>query len=128
MGSTLKSIVRSALCQTLEDGQFYGKYWAEADDGAALNQLIRLRARWLHCDQREWEWAWAGDDNSAYSPAEKLFFTIEPDQHGDRSAARDFWDTIFGRGLLLPRHLNSDFVRGFAEGAIEVRNAQVFGN
>ena len=54
----------------------------------------------------------------AYGPGEHLYFAIEPDQHGDRRAACDFWEGVVGDNISGSG--DEDYVNAFVEGALEL--------
>ena len=75
---------------------------------ATLSQLRRLAELAQVSCPSEWDrWFTMGTD--AYTAAERLFFTLNPDQEGDREAAAEFWGG----------HLADREVQEFAEGALE---------
>ena len=85
-----------------------GRKWAEqhAED-AELQRLATSTGLW---------WGLSFDDGTELSTAELFFFTIRPEQDGDREAARHFWQSVTG-GTDMPEIV---FVDAFAEAAAEV--------
>lgn len=116
----LRASKRKHEDHTYELGHSAGKDWAR--NQAEVPELQRLES--LH-DQyghtHEWDLIFSSDDTSAYGVGEGFYFTIQPNDNGDRQAAEEFWQANTG-GDDRGRELMSDdsYVRGFAEGALAV--------
>ncbi len=89
-----------------------GQKWAE--ETASKTEVDRLNDWWdafrTESDRNRWL-----DADDAYSAAERLYFEMNPDDAGDREAAKGFWSLIVGDD----ESPDTGFVRGFAEGALE---------
>jgi hypothetical protein len=90
----------------VEAGQEWAKRRAEA---AELTRLERLHTE-LRGDLSQ---AFHDSADSAYGSGELFFFTICPEDDGDREAASDFWEDH-------EESNDSEYVRGFADGALNV--------
>ena len=89
------------------EGQDWAKQHAEA---IQLKQLSEARDR-----NHDWSFDVGG---SAYGPAERFFFIIDPAADGDREQAVDFWQQILGDDA--EQLTESEFVQAFAEGAMNI--------
>ena len=90
-----------------------GQKWAANE--ATCDHLDRLNELYEQLRHEPIGWdSWFSDQPSGvHTTAERLFFVIEPEQHGDRSAAETFWE-CFEHAY----DLDAEFVKAFAEGAI----------
>jgi len=86
-----------------------GQKWAR--EKAEAPQLERLERR--RDPQHDWYFT---EGSSAYGACEHFYFIIEPDQDGDRGAARVFWEQVG----LEEESKDETVVQGFAEGAMDV--------
>jgi hypothetical protein len=96
-----------------KEGHEAGREWAKNE--AEAGELIRLEKLHDACSPAEWGQFFWTSDRDAYGAAELFVFKIWPDDDGDRDAARNFWD---GQGH--EEYPDDDFVRAFAEGALEI--------
>lgn len=97
------------------EGMGHGRRWAMEDaEAAELERLARLRGEL----RGDWEAVFDMEHDSAYDPSEWFCFAIRPDDESDRAAAAEFWESAVDR--KPPRGETPSFVRGFAEGALEV--------
>ena len=101
-------------------GSKAGKNWAK--DVAEVPQLQNLEQLRDSCStSHEWGLQFDGESNSAYSTAERLAFGINPEMEGERNDAAGFWEIAVGDGPVVESNLADDeFMRGFAEGALDV--------
>jgi hypothetical protein len=101
-----------------KEGVEFGQKWAK--DSAEVDQLERLSDFYDSCsrDSLGWEGRFDLPNTSCkYTAAERIAFVILGDDYDDDcGAASDFWELVAER----ENHLLDDFVRGFAEGALEV--------
>ncbi|MGE0536751.1 MAG: hypothetical protein AB7O68_17400 [Pirellulales bacterium] len=107
-------------CKSYEAGFETGKKWAEVN--ADAKQLQNLEQLWDSCStSHEWELQFDGESNSVYSAAERLAFEINPEMDGERNEAAGFWEIAVGDDAVAESNLADDeFMRGFAEGALDV--------
>jgi hypothetical protein len=100
-----------------KEGSEAGRGWAK--DTAEVEELERLQTA-RNRDWRGWDEIFDNDDpNRAYGPGEIVVFLINPEADGDRDAASQFWEQAVGensRDLMY----DGSFVRGFAEGALNI--------
>ena len=90
------------------EGMKAGRKWAEQRAyGVELQRLTTCAGLW---------WGLNFDDGTELSAGERFFFTIRPDQDGDREAALAFWTSVTGAAEMP----DSVFVDAFAETAAEV--------
>jgi hypothetical protein len=108
----------------LKEGFDAGQRWAQ--NSAEADELERLSGFYESCHRDSWGWEGLFDlpeCASAYSAAERIAFVILGGEHdGDRGAASDFWEEAVDWEEAVERkdHPANEFVRGFAEGALEV--------
>ena len=97
-----------------------GKTWAQ--DAAKPKQFQNLEQLRDSCStSHEWGLQFDGESNSAYSTAERLAFGINPEMEGERNDAAGFWEIAVGDDAVAESNLADDeFMRGFAEGALDV--------
>jgi len=99
------------------EGFGLGRQWAE--NKASPVELERLAEARESQSEDEWgsNFESCSTSEDRYGPGYVLFFTMNPDE--DNTAAVDFWTNV-----LFDPHSNKPwegaFVRGFAEGALEV--------
>ena len=110
--------LRASKARSAEDdyqeGFEEGRGWAMTRaEAAELEDL----AAWREQAGLDWELHFDRTVSDAYSPGEILVFAISPERNGDREIAREFWE-----GNVSSPHLSlkSEFVRGFAEGALDL--------
>ncbi len=60
-----------------------------------------------------------GGPNDAYSPGERLYFELNPDDGVDRDAAREFWERTLGDDYVA-LCCDSEFIDSFARAAVEL--------
>jgi hypothetical protein len=112
----LRASMRRVEDEQYRQGTQCGREWVE--DRAEANDLIRLE-RWKARVGWEWDQLFSRDDqNNAYSMAELLVFEIWPEDDGDRSTAQSFWEEALGDDTSAVD--DPQFVKGFAEGALEL--------
>ena len=103
------SVADSALVQ----GRRAGRAWAAR---APLYHLQALGVRFAEDRQHPeipWHWQFRNDLLSDFTPAERLYYILEPARRGNRTAARQFWQLAVG---TLPPW-DTDWMVGFAEAA-----------
>lgn len=103
--------------ETYRAGMTAGKNWAKREAKAGeLRRLERSRAK-----VRDYEWDMLFDENSnnAYAPCEWVVFDIRPNTDGNREAADEFWENVLGVGYQAFIS-DEQFIKGFAEGALDV--------
>src|SRR5262249_12612635 len=114
----LRASKRTLDDDRFQDGFAMGQAWAKAS--AEAGELERLAD--LRDSSNQDSWGWQGNFNlpdsaSAYSAAERIAFVILGEEYdGDRDEASNFWEQQAGQ----KKHPPDEFVRGFAEGALEV--------
>jgi hypothetical protein len=107
----LKKSVLDAEAEEYEQGKGVGRRWAcESADGKALQRLERLHEGMGN----DW-WQLFRDDLNHHTVAERLAFEIDPGTRGDTKAAHIFWERASGEA-----EPSAEYVRGFAEAALEV--------
>jgi hypothetical protein len=101
-----------------QEGFAMGQAWAKVSaEAGELERLADLRDR-----SSQDGWGWEGnfdppDGASAYSAAERIAFVILAEEYdGDWGEASNFWEQQAGQ----EKHPPDEFVRGFAEGALEI--------
>jgi hypothetical protein len=90
-------------------GEAYATF-ARSESAAKVERLIEFVEQlpiW------RWDYFWFHDN--AYTPAELLFFVLEPDQDGDREAAAAFFDRVCANAGDMT---DANFVKEFAEGML----------
>lgn len=105
------------------DGKDAGEDWAkETASAAELKRLSRLREKLDHEPQYGWEWFFDSSVNrGAFSPADHLAFAIlGDDDDRDREDSTRFWETATGWDQYNSSLTDDQFLRGFAEGALEI--------
>lgn len=96
------------------EGFAAGQAWASnTAEAIELERVDKLHQRLSEAD---WKWWFASDDNNTYSPAELFVFIVRPENEQDRAYAESFWREL-GRDYL---QIEDEWMRGFAEGALEV--------
>jgi hypothetical protein len=109
----LRASMQKHESEQYNEGHAAGQEWAK--NKAEAGELILLE-RWRDsCGPHDWQDCFVTDERSAYSAAEHFVFRIRPECDGEREAVSDFWEQ---RGR--EDHPQDEFVRGFAEGALEV--------
>ena len=106
--------------QCLESGRQHGQKWAH--EQATKGQLARLQKHHRNLALQpiyNWEW-WFCDHFDAWTPAERLYFIIGglDTDDCDCDAPAQFWASLPDSDDF--DLMDSDFLRGFAEGAIEI--------
>lgn len=101
--------------ESYKDGFYVGQGWAkDIAEVRELQNLARVRR-----SIRDEDWTFETDDNSAYGAWEWLYFQIFPEHDRDRDEADVFW-----AGVLEdeddPRRFDAGFLRGFADGALDI--------
>jgi hypothetical protein len=88
-----------------------GRKWAwQTAEARELENLQAVK------DGQDWDERFIENKMTVYGPHEVFVFTIQPENDGDRRSAREFWESIVGNDKTPV----TDFVRGFADGAIKV--------
>jgi hypothetical protein len=100
--------------QEFKQGREAGRAWAMNRAEAA--ELERLAAFVERCGL-DWDGLFDRAGTDAYSAGERIVFAILPEDDGDRGASHCFWEMNAGDPDLAMR---PEFVRGFAEGAVEL--------
>ncbi|MFL5329166.1 MAG: hypothetical protein ACJ8C4_09635 [Gemmataceae bacterium] len=101
-----------------DSGERAGTMWARHDaDGEQLGRLTHWHGQMQAASYGDFDAMI--DGATAYCPAEQVYFTIHPEDEGDRTAARHFWQGFF-EGIDAGPLGNVDFVKGFIEGAMIV--------
>jgi hypothetical protein len=118
----LRASQQQAEDKSYKEGFEAGKEWAMREaEAPELRRLASLKQRLRH----DWEYAMFSTDEhtSAYGPAERLLFAVQPDTDGDRQLAAERWaGMLIGCSEDNAERLACDgeFVHGFAEGALDV--------
>lgn len=86
-------------------GHFQGASWATAKGNKLRAARVKKLDASLPADMGIRQWF---ESASAFTPAERLFFVIEPKQDGDREAAQKFWTSRSASGDV-------DYLVGFVE-------------
>ncbi len=97
------------------EGREAGQEWARNQAEAA--ELIRLEKLREHSGASDWEAFFTTGEREAYGVPQHFVFQVFPEWDGSREASRDFWETQAGDDNGYP---DDAFVRGFAEGALEI--------
>jgi hypothetical protein len=114
----LKASQESQATDDYKRGHFLGGEWAKTQAEAA--GLKRLAACNESCSPIEWDQMFdTGPGPSTNSAAERLAWVIRPDLEGDRDRTDAFWEKVASWGLDGQLG-ESEFLKGFAEGALEV--------
>lgn len=97
-----------------------GARWANrcTTDLDVRGMLINLEKLQKQYQGPEWE-KWFERGEWVSSPAERLHGAMDPDVHGEEKAIQEFSRGTWGD--VDPHALPSEFLRGFAEGALSVR-------
>jgi hypothetical protein len=115
----LRASKRRADDEQRKDGFEAGEAWAK--DEAETDELERLERFLARLDG---EPSFGRDEffsdfgQKTYSTAEGLYFALHPEDDRDRRAAEHFWEEALGDNVELAS--NDSFLRGFAEGAVEL--------
>jgi hypothetical protein len=101
-------------------GQKLGYAWAR--DVASARQLARLGSFCEQCGFQgpRWESQFARRDSGAFNAADRLAFVILGDVGNRRQESTVFWDEAIGLDQYKSDLTNAEFLRGFAEGALDV--------
>ncbi len=95
-----------------QDGLKAGQRWAmHKADAGELRRLERLQGRL----ENDWDTWFQSDDTRAQSTAGRFVSEVAPELSAYPGGAREFWETA-----AADEHPEDEFVRGFAEGALEV--------
>ncbi|MBU1702315.1 MAG: hypothetical protein KJ970_12030 [Candidatus Eisenbacteria bacterium] len=118
----LRASKRSSDSECYKDGYAAGQEWAKnRAEARELERLDSLQARLAHEPSYGWNEYFDSDyGSSAYGLGERLYFDLDPEYNGDRSAAKDFWECVVGE--KISSDLPDEFIRGFAEGALSIWN------
>jgi hypothetical protein len=104
--------MRAAVARTQAEheaeGHCLGRRWA--CEGTDYRAMRNLEAQGPDRDSDEWEQFFA-DDHAAH----ELYFTLYPEDDGDCDTADEFWLGVADAPIPSP-----EFVRGFAEGVLDV--------
>jgi hypothetical protein len=100
-----------------QQGAQAGREWAMHD--ADFDELERLSDLVNQVSPSGFECLIDRRANSAYAPAERLYFIMSPEQDGDRAVVNDFWERAAGSQFadLVNRE---GFLEGFVAGAVEI--------
>jgi hypothetical protein len=112
----LRASKREHLEKLHADGVNAGREWAAESAEAA--ELIRL-ANWKERAAGDWDDCFVDSEHRSNSAAEEFVSTVWPEDCGDSVDAREFWESQGFDG----RDPEGEFVRGFAEGALEIWDA-----
>lgn len=97
-----------------------GKQWAEQRAEAFELQRVEDLRDEIDGDPRQsWDAYFEFNEGDVYGPDECLFFTIRPEVEKDRREAEAFWESEGGDSLQAAKD-RGEFVRGFAEGALDL--------
>jgi hypothetical protein len=113
----LRASKRKSDSEQSRDGYTAGQAWAERHAEAAELERLDSFVTCIEQDSSDWD-GFLDASGSAYGPGERLYFALQPDDDGNRGAARDFWEGA-ARAEALDS-LPGEFIRGFAEGALSV--------
>ena len=116
----LRASKRKMDSEEYQHGYENGRAWAnDTAEAAELERLESLEEGLKNQPVYGWEFFFDSQahPNSAYSTAEDLYFALQPNdqEDRDRDAAKDFWESAAGDS-----ELSDSYVRGFAEGALQV--------
>jgi hypothetical protein len=109
----LRASKRSGEAQSYKEGEVAGREWAKQEAEAGdLERLDRVRA------ERGLDWGKLFHDPGTFAlPATQwVYFHMYPENRGDRSAVKEFWESALGD----EREVDDLFVKGFCDGALEV--------
>jgi len=110
----LRASKRQAEDTQYKAGAEAGREWvtdtAEADELSNLERWHNRLGQDVHAVFDDLAWG------RAYSSAELVAFAVWPDRDEDRSAAEEFWGQCLGDETAAAD--NSQFVRGFVDGAL----------
>ena len=114
----LRASKRKSDNEEYQAGHKEGREWAEGHaEAAELERLKALRDQYEREPTYNWEWFFSGEGQSQFSVGQTLYFAINPVAEEDRdySAAGEFWESVASTD-----DPDSEFVRGFADGAIDL--------
>jgi hypothetical protein len=112
----LRASKKDHLKKLHADGVNAGTEWAAESAEAA--ELIQL-ATWKEQLAGDWDACFVDSEHRSNSAAADFVFTVWPEDDGDHVVASSFWE---GQGFD-GRDPEGEFVRGFAEGALEIWDA-----
>jgi len=113
----LRASQQKKASQMYKDGFRAGREWAE--DYAEVGQLERLDS--LQSDAgNDWELRFCEAYTGAFCVAERLAMSLADDDDAGRDEAKQFWKRAVIDELLETAYTQEEFVRGFAEGALDL--------
>lgn len=103
--------------ENYKDGFLVGQEWAKnSAEARELQNLDRVRS-----SIRDDEWTFETDESSAYGAWEWLYFQMFPEHDRERVESEGFWAYVL-KDEDDPRRFDAGFLRGFAEGALDIWN------
>ena len=113
----LRASKAEAEAESYRDGAKLGTAWATNTARVReLKRFARMRDDWAEC----WDCGnFETDGTCAWAAYERVYFYLEPDDDGDRTLAKEFWEMATGEEN---EHnlMDADFLRGFVEGSLTV--------
>jgi hypothetical protein len=102
-----------------DDGFARGKHWAQ--HGAGANQLQNLQAHRTGKSADQWHTWFVGLDNGQ-TAFKRVVEALHPQAAGSAAEIAGFWRGAVAFDADTPQRVlrDADFVRGFADGALEV--------
>jgi hypothetical protein len=113
----LRASLRDHKKERFEDGRTIGRRWA-AEDAETLELMCLAKERSRLGGN--WDVVFEAAGNGPYSIGEQFVFWIRPECAEDCDAAHAFWNSMLCEHCVEEATSDAAFVRGFAEGALEV--------
>lgn len=111
----LRASKTSSENELYQEGFEVGQQWAKEDaEAIELKRLQNLRDHLAMA----WEGCFDPASQQTYNASQWVVFAIRPETDKDRHAAEEFWGDVLVDEF--PKAEEDQFVRGFAEGALEV--------
>jgi hypothetical protein len=113
----LRASKQQGEAQVYQDGFAEGQEWAK--DRAEALELQRLERFRESLRNLEWDLQFKTSETDAYGVSDRFVWMVRPETEGARELCAEFWEQAIGE-VNLNRIQEDDFVRGFAEGALDV--------
>lgn len=114
----LRASKRKSEDERYQEGFEAGQRWAIAEaEAEELEHIETLRQR---VDSYNWDDWFENGERDSYGSGDRLAFVVKPEFNGNRQWGREFWECYSHRDDWEAMMDTPAFVRGFAEGALEV--------